>query len=354
VISFDLRTGEPRWVTPLPGDQPLRLIIDRDTILVGQAGRGTVIDSGGRVVFEGQLPPELLVMAVVGDVMVISGQDGTNDPLVAIDLRSGQKLWSHSRPTPDLRGGTRPNVYQGLTAVDGAVLGYRSAAGSSQTPNGDLDEDLLPAVVDRIDPLTGTIQPVAIPATDGGSWIMAVGDLLVVPVGYGLVAIRLTSDGYPPTDTSPAAPDQWPDACALMSTEEIQSLWPGVDLTPVKEFATVLGRPIREPIQCHFTDRYGSVFFTVSIRWVASDPRTAETIAISAHTASAGTLWSDLPAEPLLPTVGTWAFGDAATHVTLRAGPVIATIRVSDDAVTVPAAEIARLVATRLHAQGYR
>src|SRR5262249_27630797 len=160
--------------------------------------------------------------------------------------------------------------------------------------------------------------------TDGGSWIIAVSGLLVLPVVYGLVAIRLTSDSSPPTGTSPASPDQWPDACALMSTEEIQSLWPGIDLTPVEEFATVLDQPIRKPTQCPFTDRYDKEFVTVSIRWVASDPRGAETIAISAHTASAGTLWSDLPAEPLLSTVGTWAFGDAATHVTLRAGPVIA------------------------------
>jgi hypothetical protein len=336
----------------LPGDEPLRLIIDRDTILVGQAGRGTVIDSGGRVVFEGQIPPELLVMAVVDDVMVISGQDGTNDPLVAIDLRSGLKLWSHSRPGPDLLDTQRPNTYQGLTAVDGAILGYRSTAGGPHTPEYDIDEDFLPAVVDRIDLLTGTVEPVAIPVADGGDGITAVGDLLVLEAGNGLVAIRLTSDGSPPTGNSPASPDHWPDACALMSTEEIQSLWPGVDLAPVEKFATVLDRPIPKPTQCHFTDRYDEVFATVSIRWVASDPRSAETVAISAHAAPAGTLGSDLSAEPLLPTVGTWAFGDAATHVTLRAGPVIATIRTEN--VTVPAAEIARLVAARLHAQGYR
>ena len=351
VIGFDPRSGRSRWATPLGGAEPERLIIDDDVILVAQTGPDTIIDSRGQVLFEGELPPERLVMAVSGDVMVVSGQDGATDSLVAIDLRNGRTLWSHARPGPDLRDTGRPNTYLDMTSAGPAVLGSRSTAVDPQPP--EIDVNPLPAVVDRIDPLTGTVQPVVVPVAAGAGWITAVGELLVLHDGRGLVAVRLSPDGSPSKAYSPAPLDRWPDTCALLTAEQLRILWPGVDVTPVGQSGTVLGSLLRNPVRCDVTDRYGDVFATVSLRWVANDPQGAEGIATSAHAVSAGTNpYSDHPVAPLLPEVGTWAFGDPATAVTLRAGPVIATVRAWD--VTVPAVEIARLVTDRLHIQGYR
>ncbi|WP_158853550.1 outer membrane protein assembly factor BamB family protein [Saccharothrix deserti] len=355
VIGFDPRTGRARWATPLRGGQPKRLIVDEDAILVGQLGPGTILDADGRVVFEGDLPSDLPVMAVAGDIAVISGQDGANDPLIAVDLRSGQTLWSRPRPSADHPMNTlRRNAYQGLTAVDNAILGYRSAAGGGPPDKGmEPDQNLLPVVVDRIDPSTGAVQPTPIPVTGEGTWVMAVGDLLLLESGRGLAAIRLTPGGSLPSGNAPASPDRWPDACALVTADRVQALWPGRQPTPVGESGSVLGSPIPNPFRCQFTDLDGSVVVAVTIGWVAGDPRSAETLATSARSLSAGViLWSQSPEEPLLPAVGTWAFGEPATHVTLRAGPAIAHVRSWD--IAVPAVEIARLVTERLHALGYR
>lgn len=351
VIGFDPRTGRDRWTTPLPGGKPQRLIADKDAILVGQTGPDTVLDSSGRMLFNGELPPDRLVMAVVGDVMVVSGRNGAAVPLVGIDLRGGRTLWTRERASPGVPDVEELNTYQGMTASPTAALGYRTAAVDPQAP--EVDVTRFPAVVDRIDPLTGTVEPVAVPVAESGRWITTVGNMLVLGHGRGLVALRLTPDGAPPRAYLPAPPDQWPHACSLVTAEHLRTLWPGVDLTPVERSATVLGKPLPKPARCDFTDPYGDAFVTVSLRWVARDPDNAKTIANIAHKASAGTnVFGDHPADPMLPDVGTWAYGDATTRVTLRAGHVIATVRVWD--IAVPAVEIAPLVTQQLHNQGYR
>jgi hypothetical protein len=351
VIGFDPRTGRDRWTTPLPGGKPQRLIADKDAILVGQTGPDTILDSSGRILFNGELPPERLVMAVVGDVMVVSGRNGAAAPLVGIDLRGGRTLWTRERSNPDIPDVEELNTYGGMTASPTVALGYRTAAADPQAP--EVDVTRFPAAVDRIDPLTGTVEQMAVPVAESGGWLTAVGDMLVLEHGRGLVAIRLTPDGSPPRAYLPAPPDQWPHACGLMTAEHLRTLWPGVDLTPVEQSATVLGKPLPKPARCDFTDPYGDAFVTVSLRWVARDPDSAKTIANTAHNASAGTnVFGDNPAEPMLPDVGTWAYGDASTWVTLRAGHVIATVRVWD--IAVPAVEVARLVTQQLHNQGYR
>jgi outer membrane protein assembly factor BamB len=352
VIGFDSRTGRDLWATPLPGGRPQRLIADRDAILVGQIGADMVLDSSGRVLFNGELPPERLVMAVVGDVMVVSGRNGAAAPLVGIDLRGGRTLWTRERSTsPDVPDVEGLYTYGGMTASPTAALAYRSAAVDPHAP--EVDVTPFPAAVDRIDPLTGTVEQLVVPVAESGGWITVVGDVLLLDHGRGLVALRLTPDGAPPRTYLPAPPDQWPHACELITAEHLRTLWPGVDLTPVERSATVLGKPLPQPARCDFTDPYGDAFVTVLLRWVARDPDNAKTIANIAHNASAGTnVFGDHPADPMLPDVGTWAYGDATTRVTLRAGHVIATVRVWD--IAVPAVEVARLVTQQLHTQGYR
>ncbi|WNV84979.1 PQQ-binding-like beta-propeller repeat protein [Umezawaea sp. Da 62-37] len=356
VIGVDLRTGDVRWTTSLPGDAPDRLLVD-GAILVGQGTRSTILDVDGRVRHEGVLPPRERVMAVVGDYAVVVGTDGASDPLVAVDLRDGRTPWSASRPSTESALALRRGTYRGLTAVDGAVLGYRLEAGgrvSGRQSMGIPDENLLPAAIDRIDPATGAVRSVAVPVVGATSWITAVNGLLLLASVRGLTALRLGAGDLPSTAAAPAPPDRWPDACALVSAEQLAALRPNTNPTLDKQYAEVLGLAIPTPVQCHYTDPNGEAFLVVVIRWVADDPRGAEVLATAAHRLSAGmNLWEENPEDPMLPAVGVWAFGDATDSVTLRAGTVIAEVR-SWDFTTVPAVEVARLVGEKLTAMGYR
>lgn len=353
VIGFDPRGGSARWATPLHGDKPDRLIIDRDTILVGQSRHGTILDLGGRVLFGGDLPPKQRMMAVIDDIAVVAGTDGSSDPLVAVDLRGGRTLWSLARPSSDSAWSPRRSTYRGLTVVNGTILGYRSAAGGwTSGPSlpvvfpTEPGPNLLPAVIDRIDPLTGAVQSTALPVVEG--WQIAADKLLFLLSGRRLYALRLTPDGSPFGDNAPAAPDRWPDACALLTPGQIQNLWPGRRLTLGKQSGSVLDRPIPKPVQCHITDPQGQLVAIVAVKWVAGDQHGAEALAASARSS----IWYQTPEPPMLPAAGTWAFGDAATLVTLRAGPVIAELLSQD--VLVPAVEIARLAAENLRSLGYQ
>jgi outer membrane protein assembly factor BamB len=358
LVGLDPHTGATRWVVPLSGDPVDRLLTDGDAILVGQGRRGTIVDPDGQVRFQGDIPPGERRLAVVGDVAVIAGTDGTSDPITGVDLRTGRTLWTHPRPSAESPQDLRAGTYRELATVDGAVLGYRfNAGGRTSGPEIAVPGDhLLAAAVDRIDPATGATTPTALPVTGDGR--IAATRLLLVSSGVRLLALRLAPDGTPPTDHAPAPPDRWPDACAALTSDQLRALWPNSTPTVQKQYASVLDRPLPAPVHCDYGDPAGGM--VVAIRWVAANPRSAGLLvadarhAFHAATALGSSLWDAPPPPPPLPGPwsAAWSPDQPATWVVVQIGPVVAEIRSWDP--TVPAVGVARLITTTLHDRGYR
>lgn len=347
VLGFNPRTGAPLWAVPVPlpaGTVAGQLLVRDRAILMAWSGHGVIIDTSGRVIYQGSAPGEELAVVVTGGIIVISGSDGGgHDLLTSLDLRTGQTLWSQSRTSPYPPNWISRNAYLSLATAGGAVLGYRSAAG----------RDLLPAVIDRIDPVTGAAQSTAIPVV-GSGWITTFHDLLLLHSDDKLTAFPLTTSGTLPSENDSAPDDQWPDACALLRPERIQDVRPQSLLKIVRNFSHVAGHPLHNPTVCRFNDLQsgigndprstsdelsGSEVFRVTVTWVARDQRSAATLADDARAN-----------KPLLPATGIWAFGDPVREVTARVGAVI--VQVSSADLTVPAIELTRLVRQRLDALG--
>ncbi|MBM7773256.1 outer membrane protein assembly factor BamB [Actinokineospora baliensis] len=352
VFGFDPRTGEPKWATPIPPEQPGYLLMDHGVLVVTQFGPGTVLAADGRVVYTGHLPPEQPVMAVVGDTVVVSGMAGTDDPLLGIDLRGGGVRWSLPRPSGDLpTNNLRRNGYRAMTASGDAVLGYRSSPGG--TPDGlFLWANLLPVVVDSIDPATGTIRSTPLTVTGLGEWFAVADGTLLALTGNVLNAVPLTAGGAIEHTNAAAPIDRWPDPCELLPAEQLEQWWPGRPPKPVGTPGTLLSQPLPHPIHCSYTDLDGSVPAMITVDWTAADPQDAAALATSAHLASAG-LNADVEPKPLVPDIGTWAMrGNGEDSITLHTGTVIVSAYSWDPAV--PAVQLAKAVTAELQALGYR
>ena len=351
VLGFNPRTGAPLWAVPVPltaGTVFGQLLVSDRAILMAWGGHGVIIDTSGRVIYQGSVPDEELAVVVTGDIAVMSGSDGGgHDLLTSLDLRTGQTLWSQSRTSPDPPNSVSRNAYLSLATAGGAVLGGRSAAG----------RNLLASVIDRIDPVTGAVQSTTIPVV-GGAWIATFHDLLLVHSAEEITAFRLTAGESPSSENAPAPDDQWPDACALLTPEQIQDIRPQSLLKIVRGFSSVAGDSLRNPTECRFDDLQsgigtdprspslepagelsGNELFRVTVTWVARYQRSAATLAEDARAN-----------KPLLPTPGIWAFGDPVREVTAKVGAVI--VQVSSADLTVPAIELARVVQQRLDSLG--
>ncbi|PPK66688.1 PQQ-binding-like beta-propeller repeat protein [Actinokineospora auranticolor] len=351
VLGFDPRTGEPRWATPLPPERPKFLVMDRRAILVTGEGAGTVLTSDGRAVFAGRLPAYLPVMAVVGTTAVVSGIDGTDDPLVAVDLGGRGVLWSQPRPSGDLPTNTlRRNAYQSMAVAGGAVLGYRASPGGTQEGLTPL-VDLLPVAVDRIDPATGSTRSAPLAVVGGGAAIGVVDNRLLIASGMLVTAVELAPDGSVKHGNAPAPPDRWPDPCDLLTPDYLARSWPARPPKPVGTPGTLLGAALPRPLRCVYTDLDGSAPAMVSVRWTAADPADAAALAAGLRVES-GDPWSSEPLKPLVPDVGTWAIGDGAVELTVHTGPVIVDVHAED--LAVPAVQIGKAVTARLQELGYR
>ena len=297
---------------------------------------------GGRLLKEtgNDLCGDVCWMAVSsGRALVSYSPGGTTQVLAAVDARTGAVDWQENSAG-----------YQNMTDAGGLVYALRGPAAGG----------LLPAAIDVIDPGTGQTTTVSLPlafraGTGDQPWLAAAGGLLLTgyPLafegqagGSRLVALRSAPAGPGPASLGGVAPSQWPDACRLVTQQDLAAAVPAVTFAwqPSPEWLPVL----RKPVACQYQPSQASAdsgSILISISWVAQTGQQAASLL-------ADDLASYPDAEPL-PQVGDQAYDLGAPDgpVMVRVGRVIAMVRADQD----PGAptQLARAVAARLRLDGF-
>ena len=274
-----------------------------------------------------------------GRALVSYSPDGTAQVLEAVDARTGAVDWQESSAG-----------YQSMTEAGGLVYALRGPAVGG----------LLPAAIDVIDPGSGQATTVSLPlafraGTGDQPWLAAGGGLLLTgyPLafegqagGSRLVALRSAPAGPGPASLGGVAPAQWPDACRLVTQQDLAAAVPAVTSSwkPAPQW-----RPgLRKPVGCQYQPNQASAdsdSILISISWVAQTGQQAASL-----------LGDDLASYPdadALPQVGDQAYdlGVPDGPVMVRVGRAIAMVRADQDPGA--ATQLARAAATRLRLDGF-
>ena len=275
--------------------------------------------------------------------LVRQPRDGTaTRRLESVDIASGALDWRR-----DMSG------YTALSVAGGLVYGLRSR----------LADSLLPAGIDVIDPATGqgTTVPVPLvtrPGLDGvRPWLAEGGGLLYVAVptarprpfgGARLVALRGGVRGAGPPELAGVRARDWPDACSLLTKEDLPRGYAGA---PVP--ARIEG--LRLPAGCTYrrehrpehgrrrpdddgTEREAGAL-SVTVQWVAADPKTAAALFWAARDTQSGVR------DPVKAGDAAYGLGVPSGTVVMRVGPTIVTVTAGMPGT---ARQLARLIADRL------
>ena len=259
--------------------------------------------------------------------------------LEAIDARSGGTVWRRPAAT-----------YQAMTAAGGRVYALRST----------LADGLLPAALDVIDPASGQLTTVSLPlAFRPGAgdlpWLAAGGGLLYAGYprqfagpagGYRLIALRSAPSGRGPALLGGVPASQWPDACTLLSSQDLAAAMPAAAYTRTPSEVDIGGLLLRagcdyQPVQA--SDDAVDVDLTVG--WVAPSARQTTLLV-------ADVLATYQEAERL-PELGDEAYqlGTPVGPVVVRVGRVVVMVRA--DQSPGAATGLARAAVLRLRRDGF-
>lgn len=101
--------------------------------------------------------------------------------------------------------------------------------------------------------------------------------------GARYTALRLTRRDYEEPALGGVAPSDWPDACSLLSDEQLEGLGGDHLRLPVGGSRTVFGVGLPHATRCRFVPESGSDkdIFVVTLRWVSADADTARELSAS-------------------------------------------------------------------------
>ena len=273
LLAVDPLDGHVRWRLRPPGAGPVSVVVRGGITVLWDGEVLQVVGSGGRRLLRDKgdgLCGDICGIAVAGGrVLLDYSPDGTSEVLQAIDARSGGTEWR--RPAA---------AYQAMTAAGGHVYALRST----------LTGGLLPAALDVIDPASGQLTTVSLPlafrpGAGNRPWLAAGGGLLYTgyPLefagpagGYRLIALRSAPSGRGPAILGGVPASQWPDACTLLSSQDLATAIPAAAYTRTPSEVDLGGLPLRagcdyQPIQA--SDDAADVDLTVG--WVAPSARQA-------------------------------------------------------------------------------
>jgi outer membrane protein assembly factor BamB len=274
-----------------------------------------------------------------GRVLVVYSPGGRPEVLQAIDVRTGATVWR--RPAA---------AYQAMTAVGDRVYALRST----------LADGLLPAALDVIDPSDGHLVTVPLPlafrpGAGGEPWLAAGGGLLYAgyPLeftgpagGYRVIALRSAPAGPGPTWLGGVPPGRWPDACSLLTSQDLAAAIPAAGYTSTPNVLDAGGGRLH--VGCGYLPAQGdggAADVDVSVGWVAATARGAAQLV-------ADDLATYQQAERL-PGLGDEAYEFAVPTgpVVVRVGRVVVTVRA--DRSPGAATELARAAVLRLRRDGF-
>ncbi|MGW0822554.1 outer membrane protein assembly factor BamB family protein [Streptomyces sp. NPDC002845] len=197
--------------------------------------------------------------ATADDVGVLSFHTGRKPVVEAVDLRDGTRLWRHSMGQPT----------------------WFETRGESLHIFGTFPEPLFPHYLATVDLRSGTYLLNATPiAFDGTAEFIGIVDERVVlsekhrhTTAY---RIKPRQSGF----FGGAPPRAWPDACTLLSPEQVEDAVPNVDrYEAVPDRLAFLSTSLPEPVTCRYRpDPLSGPVATVSIIWVADTAQRAQQI----------------------------------------------------------------------------
>jgi outer membrane protein assembly factor BamB len=319
LVAVDPAAGQVRWRLRSAGSGAVAVLVRSGISVLWDGEMLQVLGANGRRLLresgDGLCGDVCRIAVAGGRVLLDYSPDSTSEVLRAIDMRDGAAAWR--RPA---------GAYQAMTAAGGRVYALRST----------LADGLLPAAVDVIDPASGQLTTVSLPlafrsGVGNQPWLAAGGGLLYTgyPLefsgpagGYRVIALRSAPAGIGPAAFGGLPPGEWPDACRLLSSQDLAAAMPAAAYTRTPSEVDLGGLRLRagcayQPTQA--SDDAADV--DVSIGWVAP---TAQ---------QAGLLLADVLATyqqaERLPGLGDEAYelGTPAGPVVVRAGRVIVMVR---------------------------
>ncbi|MFF5258667.1 PQQ-binding-like beta-propeller repeat protein [Actinomadura viridis] len=223
LLALEPSTGRVRWTRSLgSAEAPDVQVLDGITLasdgtalrVFGPDGAQITVWNGDELCGDAMCPAAL----AGGRLLVVrrpEGAGGGKSRMDAVQVSSGRTEWSREVP-----------AYAALAQAGGRVYALRPK----------LDERLLPAGVDVVDPGGGRATTVPVPfAMDPAlsgvrPWLEAAGGLLYVavpeaaprPTGSArLVALRGGPAGAGPAELGGAVAADWPDACGLLKESDL-------------------------------------------------------------------------------------------------------------------------------------
>ncbi|WP_067488867.1 outer membrane protein assembly factor BamB family protein [Actinomadura hibisca] len=358
LMALDPATGKVRWSEPLGSDESPEVAVLDGVTLVADASALRAYDQDGTrfAHWNGDVCGDTMcpgVLAGGGRLIVMHRPEGARPGtarMEAVEIGKGRVAWR--RDVPD---------YAALARAADQVYALRPR----------LADRLLPAGVDVITPADGATTTVPAPfALDPDlrgvrPWLTAAGGLLFVavpeaaprPDGAGrLVALRGGPPGAGPNELGGTRPQDWPDACGLLTKEDLAAV--GLENHTARPRHTQVGSvKLPRAVSCAYTlktppptadpderDRenpeWGTRDLTVTVRWTAPTAASASALldALQA-TQSQARQRTDLGGDEA------YELGPTAGTVALRVDRVIVVVNVAPPAA---APRLARAVATTL------
>jgi outer membrane protein assembly factor BamB len=345
VLAMNPADGVLRWSLSPAGGGNAAIMVQHGISAVWDGSTLHVVRGDGRSLLTATgdaLCGDVCQIAVSsGRVLVSYSPNGAAQVLRAVNIGSATPAWQ--QPS---------SGYQSMTGSGGWVYALR----------GPLANGLLPAAVDVIDPASGQFTTVALPlafraGTGNQPWLAAAGGLLLTgyPLafegqagGSRLVALRSAPPGWGPASLGGVAPSQWPNACRLVTQQDLAAAIPAVTFSWQAAGQRQAGLPF--PVSCQYQPsqpsqgaQSGGVLISVS--WVAQTGQQASSLL--------GNVLASYPDADPLPQVGDEAYDLGALDgpVMVRVGRAIATVQADQDPGA--ATQLARAAAVRLRLDGF-
>ena len=341
VFALDPVNGRVRWSLRTVGAASAAITVQHGVTAVWDGGTLQVLDADGRTLLRRQgdgLCGDTCGIAVTGGRVLLSyAPNGAGQVLQAIDIRSARTWWQRAS-----------GAYEAMTDAGGRVYALSASVA----------DGLLPAALDVIDPASGRQTTVPLPlafrsGVGSRPWLAAGGGLLFA--GYPLefegaaggsrvIALRSAPTGPGQMVLGGVPQKDWPDACRLVSGQDLASAAPAARYTPVPNQVDVAG--LRLLAACGYRGSEASEYAAeIGVGWVT----------VTAQQAAA--LLADVRATyqqtQALPALGDEAYhlGATAGQVVVRVGRVILIVRANENPGMATA--LARAAARELRRDGF-
>lgn len=250
IFGIGLADATIRWRKPL-GELTDRSCIKADgtVALVAFDDRFSLFDMSGETLLARSATGAASCAIQSTDRGVAISRDSVVE---LIEPKGGQSYWQQRNPN---------SVDDQFQVLAGGRLYSRAA-----------EKDFLPSFVSSTDLSTGDTKVLPLPIR--AELIGAAGDLLIYKIyltwSIRYAAVRPEFSQLANPVLAGAAPNDWPDACSLLSAADLDSLG-GFTAFPEAKQTQLYGVGIPRPTRCNYLSAKSDDAFSVTVSWVSSD-----------------------------------------------------------------------------------